>query len=61
MSGRTAKITIIPKVASGKLNKIGVAYNRVIITIIVVVIDDIGLYDPTDSFTADLENEPDTG
>ena len=61
MSGRTAKITIIPKVASGKLNKKGVAYSKVIITIIVVVIDDIGLYDPTDSFTADLENEPDTG
>ena len=61
MRGRTAKMTIIPNVASGKLNKSGVAYNKVIITIIVVVIDDIGLYDPTDSFTADLENEPDTG
>ena len=61
MSGRTAKITIIPSVALGRLNKRGVAYNKVIITIIVVVIDDIGLYDPTDSFTADLENEPDTG
>ena len=54
-------MTIIPNVASGKLNKNGVAYNRVIITIKVVVIDDIGLYDPTDSFTADLEKEPDTG
>ena len=61
MSGRTAKMTIIPNVASGRLNKSGVAYNKVIITIIVVVIDDIGLYDPTDSFTADLEKEPDTG
>ena len=61
MSGRTAKITIIPNVALGRLNNSGVAYNKVIITIIVVVIDDIGLYDPTDSFTADLENEPDTG
>ena len=30
-------------------------------TIIVVVNDDIGLYDPTDSFTADLENDPETG
>ena len=61
MSGRTAKITIIPNVALGRLNNRGVAYNKVIITIIVVVIDDSGLYDPTDSFTADLENEPDTG
>ena len=61
MSGRTAKITIIPNVALGRLNNSGVAYNKVIITITVVVIDDIGLYDPTDSFTADLENEPDTG
>ena len=51
----------MPNVASGKSNKSGVAYNKVIITIIVVVIDEIGLYDPTDSFTADLENEPDTG
>ena len=61
MSGRTAKMTIIPKVASGKLNKSGVAYNKVTITIKVVVMDDMGLYDPTDSLTADLENEPDTG
>ena len=61
MSGRTAKITIIHNVALGRLNNSGVAYNTVIITITVVVIDDIGLYDPTDSFTADLENEPDTG
>ena len=61
MSGRTAKITMMPNVALGRLYKSGVAYSKVFITIIVVVIDDIGLYDPTDSFTADLENEPDTG
>ena len=43
ISGRTAKITIIPNVALGRLNNSGVAYNKVIITMIVVVIDDIGL------------------
>ena len=61
ISGTTAKITIIPNVDSGKSKSNGVAYNRVSMTIAMVVIEDIGLYDPTDSFTADRENEPDTG
>ena len=59
--GSTAKITIIPNVDLGKSKSNGVAYNNVIITISIVVIDEIGLYEPTDSFTADLENDPETG
>ena len=59
--GTTAKITMIPNVDLGKSKSNGVAYNKVAITINIVVIEDIGLYDPTDSFTADRENDPDTG
>ncbi len=61
INGTTANITIIPNVALGRSNNNGVANNSVSITIKVVVIDETGLYDPTDSLTADLENEPDTG
>ena len=61
INGTTAKITIIPNVASGRSNNRGVANSSVNITIKVVVIDDTGLYDPTDSLTADREKEPDTG
>ena len=61
MSGTTAKITIIPNVDFGRSKSNGVAYNNVIMTINIVIIEDSGLYDPTDSFTADLENDPDTG
>ena len=50
-----------PSVDFGKSKSRGVAYKRVSITINVVVIEDIGLYEPTDSFTADLEKDPDTG
>ena len=61
IKGTTANITIIPNVALGRSYNRGVANSSVSITIRVVVIDEIGLYDPTDSLTADLENEPDTG
>ena len=43
MRGTTAKITIIPNVDLGKSKSNGVAYNNVIITISIVVIDDMGL------------------
>ena len=41
--GSTAKITIMPNVDLGKSKSNGVAYNNVIITISIVVIDEIGL------------------
>ena len=41
IKGMTAKITIIPSVASGRSKSKGVAYNRVIITINVVAINEI--------------------
>jgi hypothetical protein len=59
--GTTAKITIIPSVDFGKSKSSGVAYINVNITINIVVIEDMGLYEPTDSFTAERENDPDTG
>ena len=61
ISGMTAKITITPKVASGRLCNNGVANSSVTPTTTIVTIDDSPLYAPLDSFTADLENEPDTG
>ena len=43
INGTTAKITMIPSVALGRSNNIGVAYKRVNITINVVVSEEIGL------------------
>ena len=43
ISGTTANITIMPNVDSGKAKSNGVAYNKVTITISIVVIEDIGL------------------
>ena len=45
INGTTANITIIPNVALGRSNNSGVANSNVSITIRVVVIDEIGLYD----------------
>ena len=52
---------MMPSVDLGKSKSNGVAYNNVTITIRVVVTDDMALYEPTDSLTADRENDPDTG
>ena len=60
-NGITANNIMMPSVDLGKSKSKGVAYRSVSMTIKVVVTDDIALYEPTDSFTADLENEPDTG
>ena len=61
IKGITAKITIIPSVACGRLNNSGVANSNVIPTTIIVTIEESPLYAPLASLTADRENEPETG